>query len=160
MATVSAPLNAREAMVDEKRRPSKSFLEWVTSSVLTRLDSAPARASTASVTERAASIGTTSLNSGSLSAGLYQVSWFARITQAATVSSSLTVTISFTQGGVSLTLSGVALTGNTTTTVQAESPHLIRIDGATPVSYSTTYVSVGATAMKYRLDVVLTRVDA
>jgi hypothetical protein len=51
-------------------------------------------------------------------------------------------------------VSGAAMTGNTTTTVQ-NATQVLQIDGSTPVTYATTYASSGATAMVYELTVLL-----
>ncbi len=105
-----------------------------------------------------ASIGTTPLPTDALAPGLYRVSYFARITTAAVTSSSLTVTFTFTNGGISCSLSGTAITGNTTSSV-GSGIFLIQIDQATPVSWSTTYASNGAGQMLYQLSVVLEAVS-
>ena len=108
-----------------------------------------------SLTAQVASIGTTSIPSASLASGLYRVSYAARVTVAGSVSSSLTVIISWTAGAVTQSISGAAMTGNTTATFQTAT-YLINIDTATPVSYATTYADGGGgTAMKYELGIVL-----
>ncbi len=91
---------------------------------------------------------------GAITTGLYRVSWHARITRAGTVSSSLTLTIGYTDGAVAITQSGAAITGNTTNSVQSGTL-LIRADAGTDITYSTAYSSVGATSMLYRVDLVL-----
>lgn len=106
------------------------------------------------LTVQDASIGTTPLPTDALAPGLYSVQYYARITTAAGVSSSLTVTISWTDGSVACSLSGAAMTGNTTGTVQTNT-YLIKVDQASPISYSTTYASNPAGAMEYSLDIVL-----
>lgn len=103
---------------------------------------------------QAASIGTTSIPTSSLSSGLYRVSYYCRITTAASVSSSLIVSFTWTDGGISCSLSSAALTGNTTSTVGTGTA-LISIDASSPISYSTTYDSVGAPAMAYSLYITL-----
>jgi hypothetical protein len=110
-----------------------------------------------SLTSQSASIGTTALTLPALSGGVYRVSWYARITTAATVSSSLTVTIGFTETAITLSTSGSAITGNTTTTTQSGSV-LLQIDAASSLTYSTTYASVGATSMVYRLSLTCEQV--
>ncbi len=89
-----------------------------------------------------------------LSKGLYRVSTYARITQAASTSSSLTVTLGWTDGTVACTSSGSAVTGNTTATTGSQSV-VIRSDADGSVTYATAYSSSGGTAMQYRLDIVL-----
>jgi hypothetical protein len=111
------------------------------------------------LTAQGASIAATDFSGGGLSAGLYRIGYYARITRAATTSSSLTVTFDWTDGGVSPSQAGTAITGNTTTT-QQNGFLLIRTDAASPVRYSTTYASVGATTMTYALYIVLERLNA
>jgi len=118
----------------------------------------PARVNAVALAEQDAAIGATDVADGALSAGLYQLQYYARITQAAGVSSSLTITLSFTDGGVPQSIVGAAMTGNTTTTIQ-DATHLIRVDTSTPVTYAVAYASVGAPVMKYSLDVVLSLVQ-
>lgn len=90
-------------------------------------------------------------------AGVYRVSWTLRVTQAATVSSSLTVTIGYTDAGVVLSVAGAAVTGNTVTTVQSGSV-LLRSDAASPVTFAVAYGSVGATPLLYKIDVTCEQV--
>jgi hypothetical protein len=111
------------------------------------------------VTAQSASIGATDFSGGALGAGYYRLTYYARITQAAGTSSSLTVTFSWTESAVALAVSGAAMTGNTTTTVQSGSV-MVLIDDAAPISYSTTYASVGVPVMQYRLSVVIEDVQA
>lgn len=123
-----------------------------------RLQNAPYLAGApVSLAAQNASISATPLVSAVLPAGLYRVSWYARITTVAGVSSSLAVTIGWTEGAVSLALSGAALTGNTTTTVQSGMV-LLNIDNNTPITYATTYASNAAGVMKYELVMTVERV--
>lgn len=109
---------------------------------------------TVTLTAQGASVAATDMTDGTFSAGFYRVSYYARITQAATTSSSLTVTIDWTEGGVSPSFSGAAMTGNTVTTVQSET-QMLYIDALSPIRYSTAYASVGGTPMQYSLRLVL-----
>lgn len=99
----------------------------------------------------AASIGTTALIALAAE-GLYRVSVFCRVSQAASVSSSILVTISGTDDTVPYTQSTTAQTGNLTTSL-SNGVFLVRADSNTPISYATTYASVG-TAMNYVLEVI------
>lgn len=131
---------------------TRAFNNWLLS-LTTRLEQAAyGILPTVTVAAQTASIGTTALVA-SAAAGLYRVSWFFRITTAASVSSSLLVTIAGTDGGISYTQAGAAVTGNTTATVQSGS-FLVRADQASPISYSTTYASVG-TPMSYSLSLTV-----
>ena len=107
-----------------------------------------------SLTAQAASIAATDMSGGALSGGLYRVTYYARVTQAASVSSSLEVTLDWQDGGVAITFTGAAITGNTTASYGTYTL-MIHIDSASPVRYSTTYASVGLGAMNYALYVVL-----
>jgi len=116
------------------------------------------------LTDQSAAIAATSLTISTptglttkLSKGLYRVSTYARITQAASTSSSLTVTLRWTDGTVDCTSSGSALTGNTTATT-GSLDLMIRSDADADITYETAYSSSGATAMQYRLDLVLEQV--
>lgn len=99
-----------------------------------------------------ASIAATAVPTPELSAGLYRVSYYARITQPATTDSELTVTIGWTDDGVACAQAGAVMDGNTTDTVQT-GVLMVRIDKATTITYETTRVSVGAQPMLYKLDV-------
>lgn len=128
------------------------FRQWLLS-LTGRIGTASHFASPATVSGSGASIGVTALGAA-VAPGIYRVSFYARITRPGTVSSSLTVTLSWTDGGVACTKSFTAITGNTTGTTGSET-YLVRSDSGTNVSYSTTYASVGATTMTYDLVVEL-----
>lgn len=117
------------------------------------------RITTVSLATQGASIASTAFSLAALSAGRYRVSYFATITRAATTSSSLTVAVGFTNDAISKSFSGTAVTGNTTSTVQSNT-WLLNVDATTPITYSTTYASVGATSMQYALEFVVEKVDA
>jgi hypothetical protein len=114
----------------------------------------PTRLNSTQQSGLAGSLPPTDLSGGVLGAGLYRLTYYAAITQAAGVSSSLTVTLAWTDRGIAKAVSGAAITGNTTNTTQSNM-QLLRIDAATPVSISTTYASVGAPVMEYGIDAVL-----
>ena len=91
------------------------------------------------------------------------LSYTARITRAASTSSSLTVTISWMDGDVAQTQSGAAMTGNATTTQQNGSflihngPNSVATNDV--VKYATTYASSGGTTMQYSLYVLIESVS-
>src|SRR5207248_3575344 len=92
--------------------------------------------------------------------GLYVVSLYAKITRAATTSSSLTPNIGWTDGddsiAVALNAFFAALTGNTTQTFGADSRPIYAKTG-TNILYSTAYASVGGTSMQYNLHISVRR---
>ena len=104
-------------------------------------------------------INPTPVNLGVRPSGLYRVTYYARITQPATVSSSLTVMIGWTENGVNKLYTGAAMTGNSVTTAQANSI-MVYSDGNTPIAYLTNYSANAANSMKYALDVVVEAVSA
>jgi hypothetical protein len=108
------------------------------------------------LTNQSAAIGLTSVPLGSPTSGLYQVSWYARITTVDPVSSSLTVTLFWTEGGTALSVAGAAMTANLTTTVQSGVID-VQIDAASAISYSTAYASNTPGTMRYSLRVSVTR---
>ena len=153
------PMPARDPMTDPVtgliRRTWQVWLRNLTNTV----NDAPVRIQTVSLSNQAASIGTTSIPSMPLSTGLYRVTWYLRITTAAATSSSLTVSFGWTDHTVTMSLSGAAVTGNTTITSQTGTA-LLSADNASPVTYATSYTSVGTPAMQYALNLILEAVSA
>ena len=124
------------------------------------IDLRPFRAATPIVlTAQAASISATTLGIGTVRPGLYRITWHARITRAASTSSSLTVTFAWTDGAVAQSAAQTAITGNSTTSF-GSSVVPFRVDSASAITYATTYSSSGATTMQYRLDVTIEEVAA
>lgn len=137
---------------------TQPWIDYLTT-MSTQVSQGPTRINNIPLSGQQASIAPTDFSGGVLGAGLYRIAYYAQVTQAATISSSLTVTFDWTSGGVAQSLSGAAMTGNTINTVQSGSI-LIMVDSATPVRYSTTYASAGATPMIYSLFVSLEVVAA
>lgn len=106
------------------------------------------------LTNQGASISTTAIPLLALANGYYKVNWYARVTTADAVSSSLAVTIGWTESSVSLTKAFTALTGNTTSTVDGQSV-VVLIDQNSALTYATTYASNTPGAMRYRLSVIV-----
>lgn len=129
--------------------------QWLTK-LVAAVNAAPSEVGTVSLTAQAATIPTTTLPTPVLGAGLYRLTAYLRVTQAATVSSSLTLTLGWTDGAVACTSTQAALIGNTTSTTQATSL-VVHADAASLITDQVTYVSVGATPMQYALYV---RVEA
>ena len=134
-------------------KASIPFADWL-SRASQSISQGPVRLNTVSALDQGASIAATDLSNGALSAGLYRLTFYAHIVQAASTSSSLTVTFDWTYRGFAASAAAAAITGNTTGTTGSGSV-LVSIGAATPVRYATTYVSVGGTAMAYDLWVVL-----
>lgn len=86
--------------------------------------------------------------------GLYRVSFYARITRPATVSSSLTIGFNFVEGGNNEAFTYLPLTTNTVFSIQSQS-FLCRVDRAAAITYNVSYASIGATPMQYSLEIIL-----
>jgi hypothetical protein len=124
------------------------------------LDQSPSRIrSVGPLLTQGASIAATDMTGGGLNAGFYEIRYFAKVTRAATTSSSLIVTFDWTTGGNTLSQSFPAMTGNTVTTFQTDILPLIKVDASSPIRYSTTYASVGGTSMQYELEITLSVVQ-
>ena len=168
MAYASAPIDDAVAVPDSrhplaaklpKLKMGRSWLRW-TSGLTVEVDSKPSRQAQRNLSAQGASIANTSLPIGSVVPGVWRVSYTVRVTRAGSVSSSIQVTIRWTQGGVTQTEAGAALAGNLTTTREGAT-RVIRPDNATPISYSTVYADGGgATSMQYSLDLVAELVAA
>jgi len=133
-----------------------SQLQQTVGASAVRLNSIP-------LTAQSASIGATDFSGGGISGGLYLVQAYARITTAATTgaaTSSLIVTLGWTDGAVAQTEAWPALTTNTVTTKMTGPAKTIRVDTNSPITYATTYASDTAGQMQYSLDLVLSRVAA
>lgn len=119
---------------------------------LQAINSTTQQFSSASDTSIATSVATTDFpSSDNLPGGLYQVTYAMWLTQAATVNSSLTFTVSWVNNTQTFSQSGAALTTNTVTS-QQNGTLTFNIDPHTAVSYTVTYASAGATAMTYSFD--------
>lgn len=153
VSVAPAPIRDDVLSAKESKKLSLTWIQWITG-IYTALKAAVRNIGSVSVEAQSASISVTDIDTPTLSQGLYQVTYTARITQAATSSSSLTVTLAWTDGGVACSQSGVALTGNTTSTQQSGFL-LIQADSGSVVRYSTTYASTGAQPMLYQLAVRL-----
>jgi hypothetical protein len=114
----------------------------------------PATSPPVSLTNQNAAIATTPIPLPTLTGEPCRITWYARITTADGVSSSLTVTISWTEGGVAKSVSGAALTGDSIGTLQSGTV-MIPADQGTPINYATAYASNTPNKMKYRLIVMV-----
>jgi LDH2 family malate/lactate/ureidoglycolate dehydrogenase len=84
-------------------------------------------------------------------AGLYRISWYLRKTVADGVSSSLTVTLGWTESALALTEAAPALATDTVTAQQSGSK-LVYADESTDLTIAVAYASNTPGAMKWRLD--------
>lgn len=159
---LDTPLNEPDPTGQSRLPPiaiNKRWFQWLSNLGIGVDKRAERLSAPKQLTGQAASIGTTGLPLPSVSRGLYRVSYYARITTPASTSSSLEVTLSWTDGSIALSQTFAAITGNTTATSQSGTL-FVRSDAAAPLSYATTYSSSGATPMQYRLDITVELVAA
>lgn len=145
----------------QRRNPfymAKGWIVWLQDSILARIQASAQVLKVITLTNQSAAIGATAVPLGTVTAGMYRIAWYARITTVDGVSSSLTVTARWTEGAVALTLSGAAITGDTTTSVQS-GVIAVQVDANAAISYSTAYASNTPNKMKYALRVVVERVQ-
>jgi hypothetical protein len=102
------------------------------------------------LTKQNAAIPQTAFPSPALRGGLYRITWYVRITTPDPVSSSVALTIGFSDSGLALTIPIPALTGNTVLSVLSGTT-IVFSDQATAMTYATTYASNTPGTMKYRL---------
>ena len=128
------------------------WLRWLYELVAIVSSGAQQIGSTVNLTNQSAAIASTPVPLPALANGLYRLSWYARVTAADGVSSSLGVSFTWTDGGVSPTKTFTALTGDTTTTADGNQV-IVLIDQNTPVNYATSYASNTPNKMHYKLSV-------
>lgn len=146
-------LFTKEGLIDQIH-----WVPWL-NKLVAGVNATEQQAGTVALTAQVASITTTAVPIQKLTAGLYRLSYYMRKTVAASVSSSLTVTLGWTDGGVALTQAFAALTTNTTAAFQQDSI-LIRSDAdPASISYAVLYASSG-TAMQYRFSLSVEAVPA
>jgi hypothetical protein len=104
----------------------------------------------APIEHQSAAIATTPLATGAVSTGRYRVSYYARLTTPATTSSSLSITLGWTNDGQACTKTFGPETGNTAGSVLSGSLEL-ECDAPGVITYATAYVSVGGVVMVYKL---------
>jgi len=153
MPTVSPPPLYSQITNEPLQRPPRlANLDWLRwfNSLVQQFGATASIEGAVSLSAQNGTIATTAFNLPTLQPGLYRVSYYARITQAATVSSSLSITIGWEDGGVACSATSTAVTGNTTSTV-AQGSVILNADQASAITYAATRASVGATPMLFAL---------
>lgn len=156
MSEVSAPPPEGSRVIDDRALITRDWLDWYID-ILGRIDGAIRKLNTISLDDQAASIGSTSLPSASVDAGLYRVTYYIRVTQAASVSSSIAITLNWQDNTINCSITSPALTGNVVTAVMTDSA-LLQVDRAAALTFATTYGTVGAIPMKYKVRILLEKV--
>ena len=160
MAITRPSLNPREPIADRAGHPTFPFLVFMRG-MTQDIDASPTILNPVSVEARTSAISTTAFpTDGDLSAGVYRVSWAAKVVTAAGVSSDFQVTIAWTWKGVTQSWVGTLRNGNLTTTYDLSSVPLLYVDAATPITYAVSYNSNPAAAMAYDFFAMLERLAA
>ena len=156
-----APPPFNDPLVDKNGFMSSEFFNWLQIVVLPAIEQTPSvfgQSPAVSVSGQTASIAATDLTLGSLSAGMYRVSVYLRITTPAGVSSSVTPFFNFTDDGLACTMTGTAMTSNAITTPTSQT-FLLQVDAPGPIQFGTTYASNPAAAAVYEAVVTAERVQ-
>jgi len=156
MAQQFAAFPVQDDLITDTRKLTMAWIQWFTTLTQT-VSQAPAQAALVSLTAQNDAISTTAA-AVSVSAGLYRVTVYARITTPDAISNSLTITIGWTDGGITCSFSGAAMTGILPSTVQSFT-FLVQADGATSVTYATAYASNTPNAMVYALSVLVEEIN-
>jgi hypothetical protein len=146
--------------VPSRRLPfylSKAWLLWLYDLIL-RVQSALQLLQTVTLVNQHAAIGATSIALGGVSAGILRLAWYLRVTTRDPVSSSVTLTIAWTEGAQACTLSGAAVAGNLVTSLQSGVIE-IAVDSNAVITYATAYASNTPGVMQYSLRISVTKVN-
>lgn len=130
---------------------AQAWIRWILDVLIPALQLAVQTKATKTYTGQHATITAASL--GVLTSGTYLVSYYARITSPDGVSSSLTVTIGWTESGQALSVSGSAMVGDSLTTVQTGTT-LVILDPSSTITIGAVYASNTPNKMLFRLKVV------
>ena len=131
---------------------TKVWADWL-DALIGRAQTAAYAAGSVTLTAQNASLPVTVILP-TVAAGRYRVSVHARVTTADGVSSSLTPTISYTNGAVPCTQVGAALASDAVNAPASWTFEVIA-DSGTAISYSTTYASNTPGQMVYEIDFLL-----
>ncbi|MBA3578924.1 MAG: hypothetical protein H0W42_02965 [Gemmatimonadaceae bacterium] len=156
MTPTTPPYPRRDPVVTEDRTMSRPYQGWFDEALIPRLNRMPTVAGWKHDTNGVAGYGATPIEGYAFFGGVYRVSFALRVVQAATTSSSVMVTIAWTEGGVARSFSSPALAANTTAQYSALSV-IVSADPSTPITVAVSYASVGGTPMRYALDVYAER---
>lgn len=153
MPQTLSPILLRTAITDQGGLITEFFrLRW---EQLRTLVSAVASVAQVDVAARSSALSSTLLYT-TTAAGWYRVSFYTEITRAATTSSSVQVTVTWTRNGKAMTHPFTAFTDNDTSRADLQEG-ILRVDAATNISVSAAYASVGGTSMQYALSASVER---
>jgi hypothetical protein len=149
------PYPRHDKVADQQGRLSAPYQGWFDQGLLPRLQAAPVVTGRL-LTDASAALPATPLEQQDLAGGHYLISYALRVLQAATTSSAVSLTISWTENGLVRTKASANLNANTTAQNDVGT-FPIQADPNTPINVTVTYASSGATAMRYRSSVYAMR---
>ena len=145
-----------DRLTGKKRRSpyfSQEIVDWLLEQQQ-RVDDSPEQLGTVSLSAQSADIAATPVPMGDLTAGLYRLSYYVRVTRAGSVSGEIQIQIGWTDAGVALTSAGTNLTGNTTSTFEQRTLFLAVAANAS-ITYEAIYTDGGgANPMQFKLEIV------
>lgn len=145
-------VSVAETFQKSKWTVSDKWYDWLLN-LATIVYQCARKLATVSLDDQSGSIGATVLLAGSRGAR-FTVSVFLIIQQQATTSSSISVAIGATVQGVAYTLSTTPVVNGAAGAAWSQT-FLAENDEAVALAFATTYASVGATPLKYRLRIVV-----
>jgi hypothetical protein len=152
------PMPAQDRVLDERGRFRTVWVIWLQQLLENQNRAAMQVVGPVILEDVTGALAVTPFLTPALRGGLYRVSYYVRIVNPAGTSSSVAVSVGWTDKGVPCQASGAAVTGNTITST-GTGTFLLSADASTPVTYSTTYSSTPA-GMRYRLALWLEEVPA
>lgn len=167
MPQIASPPSQESLIEMDPRNPlrkdpfiiEKNWLRWIFESLIPKLQSTgetvltPA-SSGGTLTDQHTSLAPTPLAVGQLSAGTYRITYYARVTTIDGVSSSLTVTLGWTEDALALSLSGPAMAADSISAPQSGSI-MVTIDQNSALTIATTYASNTPNQMRYKLEFLI-----
>lgn len=151
---LNEPFPSRDAIVKPNGNAADVFVRWNEEVLLQRLRSSPVLAEPV-VTEDDKTATVTGTIGGTQSGGFYAFQYYGQVLVAAGVSSGLQLSLAWTYNGIAQTETFTNLTTNLITSRQGLT-YPLRIDPNATVSYTLTYASNPAAAMRYAAAMSLT----
>lgn len=154
---IGPPPPTRSPLLEPDGSLNTDWLNWFFS-LAGRVDASPQALSPIHLVNQQAAIVARPFTLGVVGAAVYRVTWYVRVTQAASVSSALQVRVDFTDGGVPCFNQGDPVVGNTTASGESNECY-VRADAVTAVTFSMSYASVGGVPMQFRLDMAIEKIN-
>lgn len=134
-------------------RVSSSWGNWF-NSILVRLLAATQIIGRVALLDQTAVVVAANLPAALPTTGLYRVSWYFRITRAATTSSAVRLTLGWVDATRAMTFQGANINGNTLDSYESGTL-IVLADIDTFLTYAASYSSVGATSAGFELSITV-----